>query len=220
MDGEPVGFAKAFPTLVADVGLVPRVSADMARQLDGLGEHGVAVLAGVHLPCSDSQGESPPRAGQELCLHYASFQREGEEIVQRTGSPGAARASRCKARKVLEKTTSAQGALNSYRPQVSRGLLEALRAGGGTTRWCSKLAAQLHPTGATVGNTAQYVHYTHREVPSALVGGKRRVCAPVVRGAESRRNISMKNPREIQPEGGMGESRLTEGGGHMAGVQR
>lgn len=71
VDGEPVGLAKAFPTLPADIRLVPCVSPDMARQLDGLGEHGITVLAGVHFPCSDSQGESLYVTGQEFCLDSA-----------------------------------------------------------------------------------------------------------------------------------------------------
>lgn len=80
VDGEPVGLAKAFPTLSADVWLVPRVSPDMARQLDGLCEDGVAVLAGVHLPCRDTQGESLHLAGQELCPEYTPFRRDWGEI--------------------------------------------------------------------------------------------------------------------------------------------
>lgn len=81
VDGEPVGLAKAFPTLSADVRLVPRVSPDVARQLDGLCEDGVAILAGVHLPCGDTQGESLHLAGQELCLEYTPLRRDRGEIA-------------------------------------------------------------------------------------------------------------------------------------------
>lgn len=50
VDGQAVGLPEALATVPADIWLVPGVGPHVAGQLNGLGEHGITVLAGVHLP--------------------------------------------------------------------------------------------------------------------------------------------------------------------------
>lgn len=57
MDGEPISLPESFPTLPADIWLISGVSPHMTRQLNGLGEYRITVLAGIHLPCSESQDQ-------------------------------------------------------------------------------------------------------------------------------------------------------------------
>lgn len=49
VNGESAGLAVTFAALSAHVGPIPSVCPHVARQLDGLGEDGLAVLAHVHL---------------------------------------------------------------------------------------------------------------------------------------------------------------------------
>lgn len=48
VDRQAAGLAVAFAAFATHVGLVARVRPHVPRQLDGLGEDGLAILAGVH----------------------------------------------------------------------------------------------------------------------------------------------------------------------------
>ena len=50
VDGKAVGLPEALAAVSADIRLVAGVGPHVAGQLDGLGEHSITVLAGVHLP--------------------------------------------------------------------------------------------------------------------------------------------------------------------------
>lgn len=50
VDGQAVGLPEALATVPADIRLVPSVGPHVAGQLNGLGEHSITILAGVHFP--------------------------------------------------------------------------------------------------------------------------------------------------------------------------
>lgn len=50
VDGQAIGLPEALATVPADIWLVPSVGPHVAGKLNGLGEHSITVLAGVHLP--------------------------------------------------------------------------------------------------------------------------------------------------------------------------
>ena len=50
VDGQAIGLPEALATVPADIWLVPGVGPHVAGQLNGLGEHSVTILAGIHFP--------------------------------------------------------------------------------------------------------------------------------------------------------------------------
>lgn len=50
VDGEAIGLPEALATIPADIWLVAGMGPHVAGQLNGLGKHSIAVLAGIHFP--------------------------------------------------------------------------------------------------------------------------------------------------------------------------